>query len=138
MPRVPPKEWLVVVFPPFVGVVLVLAGSSKARAADAWPWFVVVLAVSLIAAVGYCVYLGSQGRLFLRGRLEIEENKAKIGRAKTAGFAMLPVVLVIGVVSGSIEAVLLAAGAGVILGMYPALMMNFIRLRREDYWRKQT
>jgi hypothetical protein len=136
--KIPRREWLAVVLP-LLFPLIVLA--SVAGAARSRPHGVLVLgccvaagsAVSLVCTV----VLLREGRLFLSSGREIAESKRRIARNQSFGW-VLGVTLVAGtaILGGFPRAVLLSAFAGLTLGLWPGLLANFIRLRREGHWTK--
>jgi hypothetical protein len=81
------------------------------------------------------VVLLRERKLYLRNAREIEANRNRIGAGRAVGWILGFGFLAAGVgVGGLSEVVLLATLAGVSFGLWPGLLANFLRLRREHHW----
>jgi hypothetical protein len=131
----PPREWLAVVLPVFFPVVLIasVAGDASNRHAG---WGVVGLCLLGGASLPLLgtVALAREGRLFLRSTQDIERNRRHLEFLKPAGWAIGAGFLLLGALLGGLTRVAaVSAFAGLMLGFWPGLLANFIRLRRERH-----
>jgi hypothetical protein len=134
-PRVPAREWLAVVLPPaFALIVLSAAGVDSSRA-HGWLAFGCAVAGGLVPPLVYTVVLAKEGRLFLRDMEEIRHSRARITAvAIPAGWALGAALTVVAVLFGGLSKVtLLAVLGGAMLGFWPGLLANFMRLRLEEW-----
>jgi len=132
----PRREWLAVVVPPVLGVALVLIGSGSTSGVEGWIAYSVAAVGGLTFAVVYTLYVARRGRLFLRDAAAIEKNRAAIARARSLGTLLAAGGLVaVGLATGSVAAVLFGVSGGALLGFWPGLVANFLRLRREKWVR---
>lgn len=130
----PRREWLAVAVLPVGGLLLAFMGSRAAHGTEGWVVYLGTTIGCFACAVGYQVYLALRGRLFPRDAVAIEKNRAAI--AQVQAFAPLFAVgglVAIGVVTGSTAAVLYGAPGGAVLGFWPGLVANFLRLRWEEW-----
>jgi hypothetical protein len=132
----PPREWLAVVLPVFFPVVLIasVAGDASNRQAG---WAVVGLCLLGGASlpVVVTVVLAREGRLFLRSTEDIERNRRHLEFLKPVGWAVGAGFLLLGALLGGLTRVAaVAAFAGLMLGFWPGLLANFVRLRCEKHW----
>ena len=112
--------------------------STTGSGSEGWTAYAVATAGGSLCATIYTLYLGRRGRLFLRDGAAIAKNRAAIARVRSfwpvlAGGA----VLVLGVATGSLAAVLFGVSGGALLGFWPGLVADFQRLRQEK-WAKMT
>ncbi len=135
-PKVPAREWLAVVLPPaFALIVLSAAGLYASSTAHGWLAFGCAVAGGLVPPLVYTVVLAKEGRLFLRDTEEIQRSRARITAvAIPAGWALGAALTVVAVLFGGLSKVtLLAVLGGAMLGFWPGLLANFMRLRREEW-----
>jgi hypothetical protein len=136
--HVPRREWLAVLFPPAAASVLLAAGALDAASTPhGWLVFIAALAAGFVPTILYTLVLAREGRLFLRDSAAIERNRDRIIRVG------IPIgwVLAGGLVAASVlldgfsSVVFATALAGAVLGLWPGILANFIRLRREVWTR---
>lgn len=135
--RIPTREWLAVVFPAACSVILLVA--AFASAAGQRHGSVVVLscfAAGAAVPLSYTVVLIRERRLFLRNAADVERARDRVGAARAIGWILGAGLLVAGVGLGGLsKVVLLATLAGLVFGLWPGSLANFLRLRREHHWR---
>ena len=123
-------------FPAACSVILLVAAFTNA-AGRPYGWIVVLTCFVAGAAfpLTYTVILFRERRLYLREKAGIEENRDRVGVDRLIGWALGVCLLAVGVGLGGVsKAVLLAVVAGVAFGLWPGLLANFLRLRRENHW----
>jgi hypothetical protein len=134
--KVPRREWLAVLLP--IVFPLILLGSVAGIASSRHHGVLVAVGCLLGGAAISLVYsavLLHEGRLFLNSRRDVDRNKRRIAGNQTIGW-ILGVGFVGGeaFLSGVSRLVLVSIFAGLIFGIWPGLLANFIRLRRERHW----
>lgn len=134
MRAVPPREWLGVSLPPLLGVILLIAGAASAAGANAWLAFALAATIGVVLPLIYTLQLAREHRLFLRSDVAVARNRSRIAALTPIGWVLGAAALTVLVtVSGSSQAVLYGALGGVSIGLWPGLLANFIRLRREEW-----
>jgi hypothetical protein len=134
--RVPPREWLAVLFPPVAGTILLVVGADQAGSSDEWPVYLGVAIPAFLIPIAYTAYLARQGRLFLRDASAVDRNRTAIAKAQTwGGLAVTGIFLAVGVVTDSVAIVFYAGLGGAALGFWPGIVANFVRLWREQWSR---
>jgi hypothetical protein len=135
--RVPAREWLAVAFPPTCAGILLAASLAAVFDKPPRTWLAVLAAftAAFVSSGLYTVWLARRGRLFLRDEAAISENRAKIeGVGIPLGWALGGIALVAAFVLGDAgAAIVMSALAGFLLGFWPGLVANFLRLRREKW-----
>jgi len=129
----PSREWLAVLFPPAVaGILLAAAAVEAASTPKGWPAFASALVAGAAPPLVYTVVLAREGRLFLRGDA-VERSRTRIARVGIPlGWLLGATLLVASLAAAGLSAVVLyALLGGVALGVWPGLLANFLRLRRE-------
>jgi hypothetical protein len=125
---------LAVLFAPFVGAILLVAGAQRARSTDTWDAYAAVALVAFTVPLAYTLFLARRGQLFLRSAKAIAANRAAISRARPVGFVLAALaVATIGVGAGSVATVVYAGLGGASLGISPGIAANFLRLWREKW-----
>jgi hypothetical protein len=72
--------------------------------------------------------------MYLRDTADIERNRDRIGAGRAIGWILGAGFLAAGVGLGGLsKVVLLATLAGLAFGLWPGLLANFLRLRREHH-----
>jgi hypothetical protein len=135
---VPRREWLAVLFPPAAASVLLAAGARDAASTPhGWLAFIAALAAGFVPSILYTLVLAREGRLFPRDSAAIERNRDRIirvgipiGWVLAGGLVTASVLL-----DGFFSVVFASALAGAVLGFWPGILANFIRLRREVWTR---
>jgi hypothetical protein len=119
----PLAEWGVLAF------VLVCSGVLLGRAATQASARTLVLAAAggALLPLAYTVKLWREGRLFLRSAAAVERNRERIDRLSVP----LGWIVGFGLIAFAGTASVLAVVAGALLGFFPGLFANFLRLRRE-------
>jgi O-antigen/teichoic acid export membrane protein len=119
----PIGEWGVLAF------VLVCAGVLLGRAATQTAATTLVLAAAggALLPLAYTVKLWREGRLFLRSAKDIARNRKRIDRVSIP----LGWLLGFGLIAFAGNPSVLAVVGGALLGLFPGLFANFLRLRRE-------
>jgi hypothetical protein len=134
--KTPRREWLAVLLPVLFPIVLVVSVAGEASDRHDG-WIVVggcVLGAALVPFV-FTVVLAREGRLFLRDRREIEQNRRRLEWAKPVGWVVgLGLLVAASLLGGFSRLVVVCAVAGLMLGFWPGLLANFVRLRREGRW----
>jgi hypothetical protein len=129
---VPAREWLAVVLPGVFGGVLLGAGAFAAADADVWMPYVVAAVVTSAAGIAYTLKLASGDRLFLRSDRAIAKQRSRTPWLMLFGWAIgAAAVIASGVVGESVRSAIYAALGGAVIGLWPGLVANFVRLRRE-------
>ena len=134
--KIPRQEWLAVVFPPACSVILLVAALTSS-AGRRYGWIAVLTCFLAGAALPltYTLVLFRERRLYLRDEPEIEDSRDRIAAGRYAGWLLGGSLVVAGVAIGGLsKAVLLATLAGLTFGLWPGLLANFLRLRREHRW----
>jgi hypothetical protein len=138
MSRIPPREWLAVVYPPVVGAGLLAIAASAATSTE-HGWLIVGAAATAgaIPPLVYTAILAREKRLFLRDRVDVERNRSQIERISVPiGWTLAAALLVTSALVGGFSTSLIASlVGGAILGFWPGLLANFLRLRREKWSR---
>jgi hypothetical protein len=132
----PAGEWLAVVLPVFFPVVLIASVAEDASKRHAgWSTMGLCLLGGITVPLVYTLVFAREGRLFLRSTGEIERNRRHIELLKPAGWAIGAGFLLLAALFGGVTRVAaVSALAGLMLGFWPGLLANFIRLRREGHW----
>jgi hypothetical protein len=134
--EIPKREWLAVTFPAACSVILVVA--AFASAAGRRYGSIVVLscfAAGVALPLSYTLVLIRDRRLYLRDRAEIERKRDRLGAGRAIGWIVAAGFLAVGVGMGGLsEVALLATLGGLAFGLWPGLLANFLRLRREHHW----
>jgi hypothetical protein len=119
----PLQEWGAPAF------VLVCAGVLLERAATQVSLTTVLLGAAggALLPLALTVKYWREGRLFLRSEAEVERNRERIDRVSIP----LGWILGFGLIGFAGTASVLAVVAGLLLGLFPGLFANFLRLRRE-------
>ena len=95
--------------------------------------FAVSAGAGLLVAVLYTLKLAKEDRLFLRSAGEIDASRRRIRRlAIPLGYALGALLLVL-IVLGTpgVRSIALAFPSALVLGLWPGLFANYMRLRRE-------
>jgi hypothetical protein len=132
----PRREWLGVLFPPACAAVLLGEGAFRAASAShGWLVFGIAFVAGAAPPVIYTVVLLREGRLILRDADAIERNRAKLRVGVPLGWLLgATLVVVLLAAGGSAGVVFVTVLGGIALGLWPGLLANFLRLRRE-VWR---
>jgi hypothetical protein len=128
------REWLAVFFPLATGTVLIAAGALDAASTpNGWLAFVTALVAGVVAPVVYTLILAREGRLYLRDSAAIERSRDRISRISIPiGWLLAGAMLAASAVLAGLSSVVVAtAPGGAALGIWPGILANFIRLRRE-------
>lgn len=135
MSRTPPREWLGLTLPlAFAGVLLALAATEAGSAPGGWFVLVIAVAVGLTAPLVYTLVLARRNLLFLRDPAAVARNRERIARfGVPAGWALAVTLFAVGLAFDEVRAILFAGLAGFLLGFWPGLLANFMRLRRENW-----
>ena len=131
----PRREWVAVVFPPAAAAVLLAEGALRAASEpNGWLAFGVAFIAGAVPPVVYTVVLLHEGRLFFRDADAVERNRAKTRVGVSLGWVLGAARVLALLASGaSTGVVLVTALGGLALGLWPGLLANFLRLRR-DVW----
>jgi hypothetical protein len=127
-----------VLFPLIGGAGVLAAAAWEAETGPDW----LGLALGAVAGAGaflaYTVKLAREGRLFLRGKREIEQSRERIDRVSVPlGWALGAALVLVGLLAGGTAyVVLLGVLGGTGLGIFPGVFANFLRLRREEWSRE--
>ena len=96
--------------------------------------------LSLPFAAGICgplvatVVLARRGRLFLNDEADVERNRGSVFRfGAKAGYVLGGALILAVALGGPALIVGLALGSGALLGFWPGLLANYLRLRREKW-----
>jgi hypothetical protein len=132
----PRREWLAVLFPPAAAAVLLSEGAFRAASADhGWLVFGIALIAGVAPPAVYTVVLLREGRLFLRDADDVERNRVRLRVGVPLGWLLgATLVVVLLATGGSAGIVFVTVLGGLALGLWPGLLANFVRLRRE-VWR---
>jgi len=100
---------------------------------SAWVAFAVSAGAGVLVAALYTMKLVKDKRLFRRDEREIDANRSRIRRFSIPlGYALGALLLVlIGVGTPGVRSIVLAFPCGLMLGLWPSLLANYLRLRRE-------
>ena len=134
--RTPRREWLAVLFPPAVAAVLLGEGAVRAASApNGWLVFGLALTAGAAPPAIYTLVLIREGRLFLRDADAVERNHARSRVGVPLGWLLGGTLVVASLAAGGSAGVVFPTVlGGLALGLWPALLANFLRLRRE-VWR---
>ena len=129
----PSREWLAVIFPPAAGAVLLVAGALDAASRPhGWLAFGAALAAGAVPPVLCTIMLARKGRLYLRESDAVERSRDRIRRVSIPiGWLLAGLVPVFLLVGGLFRVAVVVAFGGAVLGLWPGLLANFMRLRRE-------
>jgi len=136
--RIPARELLGLVFTLVLGLGLLGIAANEAGSTDrGWLVLAIAATASIVLALGYTLTLVRQKRFFLREADGIERNEEKIARVGVPlGWALLPALLVASLIFRDKGSVLIPSVlGGLILGFWPGMLANFLRLRREVWSR---
>ena len=119
----PLQEWGAPAF------VLVCSGVLLGRAATqlSLTTFVLGSAGGALLPLALTVKLWREGRLFLRSAADVERNRERIDRVSIP----LGWILGFGLIAFAGTASVYAVAGGAVLGLFPGILANFLRLRRE-------
>jgi hypothetical protein len=126
------------VFPLATGVGLLAVGALDAASTpNGWLAFATALVAGLVPPVVYTLILARHGRLYLRDSDSIERSRDRISQISIPiGWLLAGALLAASAVFGGLSRVVFATAlGGAILGFWPGILMNFIRLRREGWTR---
>jgi uncharacterized membrane protein len=130
-------EWLAVAFPLACAAILLTASLIAGVGGSAGEWIAALCAfgAGLLSSGLYTLWLARRGRLFLRDEAAISANRSRIETVGIPlGWSLGGAALVAAFILGdSVGIVLMSALAGVLLGLWPGLVANFLRLRREKW-----
>ena len=128
----PLKEWGTVAFVLVGAAVLIGSAAFACDTAREWLAFGTAVVGAALIPLVYTLKLHHEGRLYLRNEAEIEANRSRIQRVSIPlGWTLAAVLLLISFVfSTAVYAVM----GGLLLGLFPGILANFLRLRRE-VWR---
>jgi hypothetical protein len=128
---------LAVALPPTCAAILLTASFEAVLGEPTRKWIALLsaFAAALASSGLYTLWLARRGRLFLRDEAAVSQNRAKIEAIGIPlGWALGGCALVVAFVLGdSGRIVLMSALAGLLLGFWPGLVANFLRLRREKW-----
>jgi hypothetical protein len=134
---VPAREWLALIFPPTCAAILLAASFAAVLGEPTGEWIALLsaFAAGLASSGLYTLWLARRGRLFLRDDVAVAVNRARIETVGIpVGWALGGAVLVVALIVGdSARVVLMCVGAGLLLGFWPGLLANFLRLRRAGW-----
>ena len=121
--------------PTFTAILLSVAAVDAASERHGWLAFGAALVAGLLPPLAYTVVLAREDRLFRRDSAAIARSRDRIGRFGIWSGWILGVVFVATAVSfgGVSRVVFLCVLAGASLGIWPGLVANFLRLRREGW-----
>jgi hypothetical protein len=133
--RTPVRDTLVVVLVPVLALFIVgIAAVEASATTHGWPVFVIALATGIVPPAVASVLLARQGCLFLRNQAAIERSRDSISRFGIPAGWLLGGALLAGFTFGGLFLVAGGAAAGgALLGFWPGLLANFLRLRREEW-----
>ena len=127
---------MAIVFPP---VVIAIVGANAALWADSvahgWTALAIGLLLGAVPALVATVVYARRGKLFLTDEAAIERNRSAISNLSIPlGWALC----IVGFVAlrwapDALKIAVLGLVCGVLLGFYPGLLANFLRLRRERF-----
>jgi hypothetical protein len=120
-----------------LAIVLLARAAYDAHTQAAWVGLVLGALAGAVPMLAYTFRLAREGKLFLRDRAAIERNRTRIATVSVPlGWALAAVFLFFSVaLGGPAHVALLALVGGAALGLSPGIAANFIRLRREHWWR---
>jgi hypothetical protein len=128
---------LALAFPPTCAAILLTASFAAVLGEPTREWIALVsaFAAALASSGLYTLWLARRGRLFLRDEAVISENRAQIEAIGIPlGWVLGGCALVAAFVFGDAERIVwMSALAGLVLGFWPGLVANFLRLRREKW-----
>jgi hypothetical protein len=126
---------LAVVLPPtFAAVVLSAAAVDAGSTVHGWLAFGCAFVGGLVPPLVYTVVLAREDRLFLRGQRQIRRSRTQATAAIPAGWAIGAALVIASALVGDVVRVtLFAALGGAMLGFWPGLLANFVRLRGEEW-----
>ena len=124
-------EWLVPVVLLLLPVSLLLLAGHWASVASAWLPFSVSASAGFAVGLAYTVWLHREGRLFLRDADPIARSRTRIeGWSVPLGYIVAGVLIVLVTVGTTrLRAVAVALLGGLLLGLWPGLFANYLRLR---------
>jgi hypothetical protein len=133
--RTPLRETLVIGLMPLLGLFLAgIAAREAEETSHGWLVFVVASAAGICGPLAATVVLARRGRLFLSDEADVERNRGSVFRFGTKAGYVLGGVLVLAVALGGPALIVgLALGSGALLGFWPGLLANYLRLRRERW-----
>ncbi len=114
---------------------LAIAANEAGSTAHGWVVFVVASTASILVALTYTAILIRQKRFVLRDKDAIEQNRKRIaGVGVPVGYAILAAIFFVGWIIGDLGGVLIPSIlGGMVLGLWPGMLANFLRLRREKW-----
>jgi hypothetical protein len=128
------RETLVIGLMPLLGLFLAGIAAREADGTGGWTAFAVAFAVGTFGPLVATVVLARRDRLFLSGEAEVERNRGRVFRFGTRAGYLLGAALVLALAIGGLALVVgLAFAGGALLGFWPGLLANYLRLRREKW-----
>lgn len=126
-------QWLAVAYVLLLSIGGLLLAAHWADMESAWVAFAVSAGAGVLVAALYTMKLVKDKRLFRRDEREIDANRSRIRRFSIPlGYALGALLLVlIGVGTPGVRSIVLAFPCGLMLGLWPSLLANYLRLRRE-------
>lgn len=120
---------------PLLGLFLAGIAVREAESTNyGWVVFVVAFAAGICGPLVATVVLARRGRLFLKNEADVERNRGSIFRlGSRAGYALGGALVLAVALGGPALIVALAFGSGALLGFWPGLLANYLRLRREKW-----
>jgi hypothetical protein len=133
--RTPTRETFAIALMPVIG--FVLAGSAAVEAnttSGGWLAFSLALAAGVLTCAIATVVVARRGKLFLRDQEAIARNRQRISRFGIPAGWLLGVALIATTAVGGLALVTVyALAGGALLGLWPGVFANYLRLRREKW-----
>ena len=131
----PLRETLVIGLMPLLGLFLAgIAAREAERTRYGWLVFAVAFAAGICGPLVATVVLARRGRLFLNDEADVERNRGSVFRFGAKAGYVLGGALILAVALGGPALIDgLALGSGALLGFWPGLLANYLRLRSEKW-----
>jgi uncharacterized oligopeptide transporter (OPT) family protein len=129
------RDTLVIALMPVLALFMVAIAALEASATThGWAVFLAALGAGIVLPLVATVVLARQGGLFLRDERAINRSRDSISRFGIPAGWLLGAGLIAGFAIGGLPLVVgVAAAGGALLGLWPGIFANYLRLRREGW-----